>query len=192
MDRFTLVKGIVENIENGVFVEIGTHEGSFADHILGSSNNSILYCIDPYIKYNDYDDAINNSIGDTTYNNTMNRLKSKYGERVIFIRKFSEDAVKDIPNDIDFLYIDGNHRYKYVIKELELFYPKVKKNSWIIGDDAVDVDDTNRNENGDVYFKWNSGSYGHYGVVKAFREFCYYNNIKGTIFGNQYGLLKTE
>jgi len=192
MNRYTLVKDIVANIENGIFVEIGTHEGNFADHILGNSKNSILYCIDPYIKYNEYEDAMNNTVGDNTYNTTMNKLKNKYGERVIFIRKFSEDALNDIPDNIDFLYIDGNHRYKYVIKELELFYPKVKKNCWIIGDDAVDVDDSKRNENGDVLITWREGCYGQYGVVKAFREFCYNNNIKGTIFGNQYGLLKKE
>jgi hypothetical protein len=59
MDRYSLVKTIVEKIENGIFVEIGTHEGNFANHILSNSINSVLYCIDPYISYANYDDAIN-------------------------------------------------------------------------------------------------------------------------------------
>lgn len=190
MDRYHLVKNVVENIENGVFVEIGTHQGQFADHILNSSKNSVLYCIDPYICYDQYDDAINNITGDDLFNSTSNILKSKYGDRIVFIRKFAEDAVRDIPNDIDFLYIDGNHRYKYVYKDLELYYPKVKKDGYVIGDDAVDHDDTKRNENGDVFIEWCPGFYGHYGVIKAFREFCAVNGVKGEIIGNQYQIKK--
>jgi len=176
----------VKNIENGVFVEIGTHSGDFAQHILSCSSNSKLYCIDPYISYNEYDDAINNITGDKLYFDTRNKLKSLYGDRVIFIRKFSEEAVNDIPDEIDFLYIDGNHRYKYVQKDLELYYQKVKKNCYIIGDDAVDSDDKNRNENGDVLITWCPGCYGHYGVIKAFREFCISKQLSGNIIGNQY------
>ena len=185
MNRCGLVEDIVKNIENGVFVEIGTHTGEFANYILSCSLNSKLYCIDPYISYGEYDDAINNITGDSVYNNTYNRLKSLYGERVIFIRKYSEDAVNDIPNEIDFLYIDGNHRYTYVYKDLELYYNKVKPNCYIIGDDAVDTDDSKRNENGDVLITWCPGSYGHYGVIKAFREFCQNNQIFANVIYNQ-------
>jgi hypothetical protein len=189
MNRHILVGGIVKNINDGVFVEIGTHNGDFAHHILSSSSNSKLYCIDPYISYDDYDDSINNITGDNLYNNAFNRLKSLYGERVIFIRKFSEEAVHDIPNEIDFLYIDGNHRYKYVYNDLELYYKKVKKNGYIIGDDAVDIDETKRNENGDVLVTWSPGCYGNYGVIKAFREFCINNNLTGNVIDNQYQII---
>jgi hypothetical protein len=73
-----------------------------------------------------------------------------------------------------------------VRNDLELYYPKVKKGGIIIGDDAVDVDDTVRNENGDVLITWFPGHYGHYGVIKAFREFCADKAIDGTIIGTQY------
>jgi hypothetical protein len=190
MDRFSLVKNIVEKIENGIFLEIGTHTGNFADHILSNSTNSILYCLDPYISYDKYDDAINDITGDTLYNETYNRLKTKFGDRVKFIRKFSEEAQNDVPDNIDFLYIDGNHRYEYAYKDLELYFPKVKNNCYIIGDDAVDTDDSIRNENGDVLINWGPGSFGHYGVIKAFREFISNNNLSGDIIGDQYVIQK--
>ena len=189
MNRHDLVKGILSKIDNGVIVEIGTDSGDFADYIL-SNTSSKLYCIDPYISYDEYDDAINNITGDSLYNKTKQRLESKYGDRVTFIRKFSVDAITDIPDNIDFLYIDGNHRYSYVCKDLELYYPKVKLGSFIVGDDAVDIDDSKRNENGDVCVIWAPGCYGHYGVIKAFREFCMKNNINGNIIGNQYMITK--
>jgi hypothetical protein len=193
MNRNDLVKSIIEKIDHGVFVEIGTHNGDFADFILENSKNSTLYCIDPYISYNQYDDAINNTVGDHTYHFAYNRLKSKYGERVVFIRKFSNDAVNDIPDNIDFLYIDGNHQYSFVLNDLKLFYPKVKYEGFIIGDDAVDMNELERNENGDVLVTWSPGCYGHYGVIKAFNEFCSYHKLRGEVIGNQYRIfLKNE
>ena len=185
MNRFTIVKDIISKIENGVFVEIGTDRGDFADFILENSIKSTLYCIDPYISYTDYDDSINKVTGDNLFYKTYYRLKSKYGDRVQFIRKFSQDALNDIPNTIDFLYIDGNHRYDYVSKELEMYYPKVKSNNYIIGDDAVDMDDSLRNKNGDVLINWGENSYGHYGVIKAFREFIGKNNLYGEVIAKQ-------
>ena len=187
MNRYDLVKSYIEKIENGIFVEIGTHQGYFADFLLSNSKNSILYCVDPYVFYEDYDDAINFVTGDILFNEVSDRLKTKYGERVIFVRKFSQNAVNDIPNEIDFLYIDGNHQYSYVLKDLELFFPKLKSNGVIIGDDAVDLDTYTRNENGDVFISWAPNSYGHYGVIKAFQEFCEKNKIKNEqCIGNQY------
>jgi len=190
MNRFELVKNIIENIENGVFVEIGTHEGGFANHILANSKNSVLYCVDPYISYNEYDDGINNVTGDGLYNKTRTHLTSLYGERVKFIRKFSEEALSDIPECIDFLYIDGNHDYTYVTKDLELYYPKVKANCYIVGDDAVDTDENKRDAKGNVLVTWSPGCYGNYGVIKSFRDFCLKNTLNGEIVGNQYVIKK--
>jgi hypothetical protein len=190
MDRHSLVKSIVEKIDNGIFVEIGTHEGNFANHILSNSTNSVLYCIDPYISYDNYDDGINLITGDGLYNNTYNKLKTKFGDRVKFIRKFSDEATNDVPDNIDFLYIDGNHRYEYAYKDLELYFPKVKNNCYIVGDDAVDTDESKRNENGDVLITWSPGCFGNYGVIKAFREFISKNNLSGDIIGDQYVIQK--
>jgi predicted O-methyltransferase YrrM len=187
MNKNQLVKNIISKIKNGIFVEIGTHTGVFADFMLANSNNSKLYCIDPYIKYGDYDDAINNVTGDDLYNNVYNKLKQKYGDRIIFIREFSHNALNLIPEDIDFLYIDGNHRYKYVLNDLETYYSKVKPGSYIVGDDAVDVDNSKRNSNGDVHIKWDGPNcYGNYGVIKAFNEFLDMKKIEGYIISNQY------
>ena len=129
--------------------------------------------------------------GDILYENVYKRLENKYGKRVIFIRKLSTQAVDSIPNNIDFLYIDGNHKYTYVYKDLELYYPKVKSNCYIIGDDAVDTDESKRNENGDVYIDWGGPQcYGQYGVIKAFNEFILKEKIEGQIIGNQYVIKK--
>ena len=193
MSRIEIMKSIVSNIQNGIFVEIGTHTGGFAEQILSANTTATLYCIDPYISYTEYNDAINNITGDNLFNNTQNRLKNMFADRIIFIRHFSSDAISLIPNNIDFLYIDGNHQYKYVYDDLQLYFPKVKHGCYIMGDDASDTAEDKRNNEGDIYIEWCPGCYGHYGVIKAFRDFININidSIKGHIvIGNQYLLLK--
>jgi len=194
ISREDLLKNVLSEIKNGVFVEIGTDKGYFSDQILSCTNDSILYCIDPYISYENYKDAINNYTGDMLYNQVKQNLELKYGNRVKFVRMFSEQAVKHINEEIDFLYIDGNHQYEYVYKDLELYYPKIKKNGLIIGDDAVDIDDNKRNDKNNVYIQWTPNSYGYYGVYKAFKDFIKNNNIpedKYKVYGNQFIIIKS-
>jgi hypothetical protein len=46
-------------------------------------------------------------------------LKSKYGDRAKMVRHFSKEAISVVPNDLDFVYIDGNHKYSYVFEDLK-------------------------------------------------------------------------
>jgi predicted O-methyltransferase YrrM len=185
MNRIELMQSIVSNIDGGLFVEIGTDSGYFAEKILEANKKCTLICIDPYISYNNYFDSINNVTGDNLFNNTKKKLINKFGERVIFIREFSEKAINLIENDIDFLYIDGNHQYNYVYNDLKLYYPKVKNNGYIIGDDAIDIDESKR-VNNDIYVKWGDNCYGKYGVIKAFNDYFLNKNDNKYIIGNQY------
>ena len=186
MNRNEIIRELASDMVNGVCVEIGTHKGEFAEEILKTFPTCTLYCIDPYCSYPEYDDTINKFTGDAIYIDTSMRLKELYGDRVHFIREFSSKAVSMIPDQIDFLYIDGNHSYPFVKQDLELYYPKMKSNRYILGDDAVDLDGIPRNAVGDILVEWVSGAYGYYGVIKAFREFTAKNNLYGSLIGNQY------
>jgi hypothetical protein len=116
----------------------------------------------------------------------MERLKRLFEDRIHVIREFSSKAISQIPDQIDFLYIDGNHSYRFVKQDLELYYPKLKSTGYILGDDAVDINELKRNENGDVRIDWPTGCFGHYGVIKAFQEFIAANKLEGSIIGTQY------
>lgn len=89
-----------------------------------------LYLVDPYGSYKD-DTVHDFSKGEVV---AKKRLK-RFSDKTVFIRKTSEDAVDDVPDDLDFVYIDGNHDYEYVKKDIELYYPKVKKGGVIGGHD---------------------------------------------------------
>jgi SAM-dependent methyltransferase len=56
---------------------------------------------------------------------------------VTLVEKKSLDAVKDFAdNYFDVIFIDGDHRYSWFKKDLDLWYPKVKKGGLICGHDC--------------------------------------------------------
>jgi predicted O-methyltransferase YrrM len=164
---------------NGVYVEIGTHNGDFAVDILDNCAVAKLYCVDPYKSYAGFDDAINNEPLDEVYAVTASRL-APYGDKVEILRMTSVEAAQQFANDsVDFVYIDGNHAYAYALQDFEAWFPKLRNGGLMCGDDAVDVeDDSARNAAGDVVRVWATNdkgeptSWGHYGVMKAAKEFC--------------------
>ena len=56
------------------------------------------------------------------------------------IKKSSMDALEDIPKrSLDFVYIDGNHKYGYVAMDLMKWSDKVRKGGVIAGHDYYDI-----------------------------------------------------
>lgn len=183
-DRYSLIKKHIKGKKT--IVEIGTNLGDLAEFILNNNKECTLYCIDPYISYNDYEDLQNETSNDDKYNTVKDRLKC-FSDRVIFIRTFSHDALLEVP-DAEFIYIDGNHKYKYVIEDLNDWYPKLKPGGVIIGDDAIDINLPRDSEN-NCNIKWNE-TYTKFGVYKAFEDFISLHNIKGELVGSQYCIFK--
>ena len=76
---------------------------------------------------------------DDIYESVNNRYK--HYENVYIVKKKTEDLTGKIPDScLDWVYIDGNHQYEYVLKDLETFLVKVKENGIICGDDYARVE----------------------------------------------------
>ena len=178
-NRDLLLESMLSGITNGIFVEIGTYRGHFVDKVLSINKDAKMFCIDPYESYDEYNDSINTRISGLDYNETYSYLKGKYGDRIQLIRLSSADAIGMIPEQIDFLHIDGNHCYNFVKRDLELYFPKVKSNGFIMGSGACDHDESKRDNQGNVFVKHSKENYSNYGVVKAFSDFLTANNLTG-------------
>lgn len=122
------------NFKSGA--EIGVSKGRYAKWLFNGMKDLKLYCVDPWIVYDDYIELHNKeyqSIYDGLFEETKERLK---GKNVEFIRKFSIDAVKDFANDsLDFVFIDGNHTFQYVINDIAEWSKKVRPGGIISGHD---------------------------------------------------------
>ena len=113
-------------------VEIGTGEGSNAESILRTLNMKLLYLIDSYETYIDDGQVIN------TYNNMFPLTKERllrFEDKTKFLLKKSDVAILDIPDELDFVYIDGDHSYNVVKEDIVLYYPKVRKGGIFGGHD---------------------------------------------------------
>jgi hypothetical protein len=117
-----------------VGVEIGTLYGENAKSILKNLDIYKLYLIDPYRIYSGYAENPEKHTDDAMFLKAKNNLKA-YSNKVVFVRKMSEDAIMDVPDHVDFVYIDGNHAYEYVKKDIQLYFPKLKAGGVIGGDD---------------------------------------------------------
>ena len=119
--------------------EIGCGWGHNSYNIMMNLPMEKLYMVDPYKTYKDHDVGHGQEFHDNMFNETK-RYMVPFGNKVVFIRKMSEDGAADIPDDsLDFIYIDGNHWYDYVKKDIELFYPKIKSGGVIGGHDFTAV-----------------------------------------------------
>lgn len=129
---------------NLVGVEIGVACGVYAKMILESLNIKKLYLIDPYKDYVENNKLIPASVLVDQYvkvpsysdikNLALKNLKY-FSSYIQFIPLESEEAVVLVPDNLDFVYIDGNHDYEHVKSDIKNYYPKVKKGGIIGGHD---------------------------------------------------------
>ena len=175
MNRENLYADLCKDL-SGVYVEIGTCWGNFADFLLSSTPCSKLFCIDPYKKFQDleYVDSLNTMTQeemDAKFLAVQNKLKKSFGERITMLRNLSTDAASLFEdNSLDFVYIDGNHMFDAVLEDLHAWYPKVKPGGILAGDDVEPLENSHEYEkNSFVVHK--SGAFGLYGVHLALLEF---------------------
>ncbi len=118
--------------QNLTGAEIGVYKGDNAEFILSLLKPTILYLVDPWNNFLDTDS--NEIIGEIQYIQTQERLKM-YGNKRL-VKKTSLEASKLFNNEeLDFVYIDGDHSYRQVKQDLGLWYSKVKKGGILSGHD---------------------------------------------------------
>jgi len=121
-----------EKIDMKLTVEIGTFAGENA--VIMSEYFKKVYTIDPWQNGYDQNDLASsidfNEVEKTFKNRTINI------NNIIHIKKTGEEALNDFENEsLDFVYIDGNHQEAAVIKDINSWRLKVKKNGIIAGHD---------------------------------------------------------
>jgi len=128
-------------IYNGIGVEIGVLNGDFSEILLNTTDLSKLYLIDAWKNFKtDYNDA--NNVSDEEheqrYQAVVERMKH-YGDRVEITRGDCDDAVKECYDEsLDFIYLDANHEYYAIKRNLHDWYPKLKVGGLFSGHDYLD------------------------------------------------------
>lgn len=139
-----LVKEFSNLGKNLVGCEIGVCYGWNLVYMLENISVSKIYAIDPYVPYLD---------GPAGYVNTetLQYMKSHFKKNtesfssIEFLEMKSDDAHRLIEDhSLDFIFIDGDHSYDQVLKDLKNYFPKVKKGGIFAGHDFDFDHDNNR------------------------------------------------
>lgn len=104
--------------------EIGVDRGRFSEYMFQVIPDLHLYCVDLWHW---------KLRGQSRYESTVRRLEP---HNATIIRKNSMDALADVPDEsLDFVYIDGDHTFDYVMTDIIWWAKKVKYGGMISGHD---------------------------------------------------------
>ena len=129
-----------------VGIEIGVASGGGSLGMLYRMPNLTLYGVDTWI----HKDGEQYELGGWSQDNhnegkaqAENRLK-EFGDRAKLIHATSDEAVNLIPNECDFVFIDGHHQYDQVVKDIANYNQKIRVGGLICGHDFIQVPDVTR------------------------------------------------
>ncbi len=140
-DRDPRMKLLKRLPKSSIGAEIGVWKGEFSVKILEVAAPKELHLIDPWQFQGEFPERM---FGGTVakeqkdMDDIYESVKRKFADRnnVTFHRGFSDQVLDEFPDDyFDWIYVDGNHYYEYVMKDLQLSLQKVKPGGFITGDD---------------------------------------------------------
>ena len=126
---------MVGKFDNAIFVEVGCWEGKsttfMADKIKKSGRNIKFYAVDIWEDY--VQEGLTWSANMNKFLKNIEPLK----DYINVIKGDSEEAITQFADKtVDFVFIDGNHQYEFIKKDIECWLPKMKKGGVLAGHDT--------------------------------------------------------
>ena len=170
--------------KNSKFVEVGVWKGDFSKQIWNISSPNLLVLVDSWTFDEKVrgcapqvsgEEPLSQNFFDQAKKDTYDKFENVQNVNILDLNS-REASSKYQDNFFDYIYIDAEHTYKAVTKDLEVWYPKLKKNGTLFGDDYYwrEEDDT-------------------LSLHKAYQEFIKKNYIKKwCVFKSQIKIIKDE
>lgn len=172
---------------NAICVEVGVWRGGFSDKIYNYKKPQHLYLVDPWLI--DQDNIEGKAVNRHSFIANRSKVKTQAdmdtmhlsvveryigNEHVTVLRKKSVEAAEIFQNEtLDWVYIDGCHDYEFVLADLEAWYPKIRPEGFLCGDD----------------FKWQHTKDG-LTVKKAVEKFAHDHELKVQVVPNNQFLMR--
>jgi hypothetical protein len=124
--------------------EIGVYRGLYSKWLLRYIPGLHLTGVDLWEIYTGYKDYNQSDIIEA-----KKEAEGIYkGKNATLIQGWSHDVVKTIPDEsLDFVFIDGNHAYEYVVEDIAKWSKKVRKGGIVYGHDYDDYSTHSRRWN---------------------------------------------
>lgn len=113
--------------------EIGVWKGEYSEVLCRANPGLQLLCVDPWAWYPAYLPQKNKKDLKAAWREAAARL-ARY--HCTLHRALSTDAAKTVPDgSLDFVFIDGNHSYRFVLQDLAAWTPKIRPGGILAGHD---------------------------------------------------------
>lgn len=114
-----------------VGVEVGVFEANYTIKLAESGAH--IYGVDPWVNYRDYTYGLG---GRTPLRERRARKRVEGIENITLLKETSMEAVERFEEDsIDFVYIDGNHQFKYIAEDMYEWWKRLKPGGVMAGHD---------------------------------------------------------
>lgn len=125
-----------------VGLEVGVAKGTNAHYMLNNLNIKKLYLLDPYFDQSEeFDESgerpyIPGTEHPDAYEIAKRVLKG-FEDKIEWLIGTTEEVILPPEGSLDFVYIDGDHSYEFVKKDIEICLPLVKFGGVLGGHDFV-------------------------------------------------------
>lgn len=127
-----------------VGVEVGVWKGDMSAKLLRRVRPEKLLLVDPWAFDPRFADSLfgghtakSQADMDAIWEKVCNRFSNEVKQGVVAIHRSTSAGVAGSVADesVDWVYIDGNHTYEFVLEDLRCWYPKVRPGGLVAGDD---------------------------------------------------------
>lgn len=124
-----LLMELAKRCTGTTYVEIGSYYGAsscfIASGIRRSQNGGRLFCVDTWMN-----DAMTEGNCDT-YQRFQSNTRS-YSSIITPLRSRSSEATELVQNEVDFLFVDGDHSYQGVVTDIQAWFPKLSRDALVV------------------------------------------------------------
>jgi hypothetical protein len=143
MMRWALLEQLIKKRDWKVGAELGVWQGKTYKHLLKQCNDLTLIGVDLYQAQPDNKGPETWTPGENghmweheRYYRDITQFRGKIGERAKFIRATTVEAAEQVEDEsLDFVFIDADHSYEAVKRDIDIWEKKVKPGGCVLGHD---------------------------------------------------------